>query len=418
MRAFLPHVLACLAGLGISRLGSAACGPPGCPFQCQQTSCAMNANGNCEIYLDKTTLNPATGSTGIPSIDEVVKGIEEAESLFANLELTAQDAYFLGENAHYREGTVSSQARNVRAVTIGDRFRLDISSDITPVGGEAKQVDYAHAFDGEKTTILDGPMGNERNDRTREWNNFRPHMLFVRNNGIDASLSVFVRGGEGSTSIMGSPQSKSKGAVVGLETIDSLETVKLKVGLWTSAPLDGPPEYEFFLWLCPKRHYLPVKWEARNSWFGEVAASEGGASDWREIVPGIWFPFTIERMALEPYAFIHNKEKVLAWRDELKLSEVNLDPHYDDSFFSVEFPTGTIVYTVVDGNMIEQRMEGGVPDEATSGILGFGDARWWWLFLAVALCLIGAAIWKRKRTTSQMDVSKERAELSNAKKDR
>jgi hypothetical protein len=177
---------------------------------------------------------------------------------------------------------------------------------------------------------------------------------------------------------------------VGSEIVNGIQCVKLnlvsKVGGEDSKPRIGTE----VIWLAREWLYLPVKFEAYDSYYKinhPYVAVE--ATDWREIEPGIVIPFKAEKKVYHDDSLVKG-EILLANTETTTVTHVSLNPNYDISLFrDIPFPPGMTVYVVKDGNILDSYVVGEESHPA--------GASWSWklvgLTLIALMVICGGACW-------------------------
>lgn len=125
----------------------------------------------------------------------------------------------------------------------------------------------------------------------------------------------------------------------------------------------------YVAWLSPQMGFQAVKIEALNGWHGEKTHYVCSATDFREISPGIWFPYRIER-----YGSRRNRGSLIEIEDiaiNEKASVVS----------RLEFPTGTHVEDEIAG--IDYRVTGDLKSEKLDR-----SPKTFTLYLTIGLLLI------------------------------
>ncbi len=82
----------------------------------------------------------------------------------------------------------------------------------------------------------------------------------------------------------------------------------------------------------------------------------------------------------------------MGWRERYVVERAQLDPQYDKEFFSnVDFPDGTPMYEVRNGNIVRSWQQG-APETLGRPVASAGPWRWVLVWLNVAVLVVLAIV--------------------------
>jgi hypothetical protein len=88
------------------------------------------------------------------------------------------------------------------------------------------------------------------------------------------------------------------------------------------------------LWLARDRNYLPVRvltFEAPSR--PDIASVEGVVEEFRELDPGVWFPWKLRYSRYNRHHLERTGERILGWRKATEFESASLNPEHPDGFF-------------------------------------------------------------------------------------
>lgn len=129
---------------------------------------------------------------------------------------------------------------------------------------------------------------------------------------------------------------------LGQEMVDGLSCDKLairavspKSGSWTSV----------LVWLAESRNMLPVRMEPMSA--ASLRGQRrfiGRTLEFREVRPGIWFPWHCEFTITARSDSSSRSERTPSARVDLNMEYIDLSPRYDADFFELDVPTETALF--------------------------------------------------------------------------
>jgi hypothetical protein len=152
------------------------------------------------------------------------------------------------------------------------------------------------------------------------------------------------------------------------------------------------------VWIAPEYNYIPIRTVGFHVGYSrEIPLVDARLSDWREISPGIWFPFKQE--CITNYERAAAKGQVVRLtRAEQTVEAVDLNPRYEGAFFrDIPFPKGALVQVVKDGHVVRSYYEG-VPSEDDRTISVFVIAG---LIALLLFCVLAVVSLRRRNRRSE-----------------
>ncbi len=142
--------------------------------------------------------------------------------------------------------------------------------------------------------------------------------------------------------------------VLGRETIDDIACIKLE-SIWMRAK-STVLATRYLVWVAPERNYVPVKTETYYPAYSDtIPGVTYKASDFREVAPGQWFPYTgelnqlwfddLQKQIVTPYS-----------RGETSIIQAKLDPAYPvESFSDIPMPEEGTTYIFKGGEIVDTK---------------------------------------------------------------
>lgn len=304
--------------------------------------------------------------------EELLRSLEASESLYRNLDVQWDEKYEwqLIPPAVDVVLNEKSQGRSIRQdgmLFLNYEGRKTVARE---AGAKNTVVHHRVGYDGETTRLLEhrgSYIGNIRNDVVYNWRMFNPHAFPLRHSMKSVPLSVRLRGRAACLSHPFGSASDFEGGRELRAQYDGEEDARglrcARVTLLSLRPkTDGTRRVSGrrVFWLARERNFLPVRSHAYNHYYSkDLPIEEAQLTDLREIEPGIWFPYGGRITVFDELALRDRQEAVVSSTRELTVRDVSLKPRHDVAFFQdVTFPDGTAVYTVIDGAIVESRIQG------------------------------------------------------------
>ncbi len=331
----------------------------------------------------------------------ILENLRANERLFADLEVIVEQDFQLHNPPSVDAGAY--QSLNKRNRYVYQRGMVYHKSDIRGVD-QADNVttpNYLIGFDGAKTRIVaQDAVANVEDGPSRHLQTlYRPHSLMIRH--IWYPLSDY---------LAGSPTTRRYHTdlvidtrLVSEEEVDGLRCVKVE----RRSIRDGFDKggSVSFIWLAVDRCYFPVKivgymgdpecdgWD--HTGYNPVETATAG--DFREIAPGIWFPFALDHQIFDGWFTRPGTTPRLTGVERVRVEKAVLDPDYDVSLFrDIAIPDTAINYHLDRDGKITGAERPKAPDPRAAG-----RSRWLnWVIgagLATVCLFVGRSTWRRMR---------------------
>jgi hypothetical protein len=323
-----------------------------------------------------------------PTVEEVAEIIHSNEERYQNIDVrySRSVAALTGSEPHDTE-RVTRLLDSVRLVRQEALFFLsrDYNAD-SKAASESHEMRYG--YDGARTVSIYPGYVNTSPERTPPKDMLLPHMWLMHDWGIEGTLSEWILRG-----FMNDPAYPDSWDVVGYESIDGVECLKLNIASRSSAEVSSEPVLSAALWLGINRNYLPVRFEAwRHAFSSEIPVSVGVSSGFRELESGIWLPFLCQTTDYDETAAMEER-RIKKQVKTLEVKECSLRPNHPNEFFTLEVPKGMVVYELENVEVANSFIQGG----DASRPRGFGT---WLLYVNLVIFASWAAIFLKRRMQS------------------
>ncbi|HUY34420.1 MAG TPA: hypothetical protein VMV69_16860 [Pirellulales bacterium] len=370
------------------------------------------------IILTFATLLSSRAARAEVTFEDILENVKRNEALYENHDVKLTLEYEMGnvEAAKIMQtpgGPVVSEeikamSSSMHYVSQNGLFRLDRKGTNTTSSAELS-ADCTRAFDGTTTRLYaQGAIGNIIPGREQDHDFMYPHMLLERK-GAHVPLSTFL---SGMNAFEAHPLGeRHEGQRFEYTYMGEDEVDGLRCHMVWSTIIQEPdlPLARAEFWLAEDRNYMPVR--TRGFYYNyakDIPCEEGVASDFREIGPGIWFPFRAEVTLYDGMTLMMQRKLEVRGRYRFAVEEASLHPSYEQAYFKdVVFPDGTAVYEV-ENSQIKKIYRIGAPD-AHAG--GEGKSKRWWLIVAfnaaaaLAVVVVVATSVVRRRARRAIAVS-------------
>jgi hypothetical protein len=311
-----------------------------------------------------TTLSLYSHAPAQESVREIIENIKRNEDLYKNIALQVERTYKLNSDYQFKSPEdFDVQHTVINKIHQDNKVYYKVDEDSTTVGSTKIKLLEECRYDGVLSRLVRSNeaanLSNKRVDHyySRWVDPF--HVLFEMQLD-ELSLSGFLTGGPELRSVRNYSACNLKTSLDSIEFVDGLRCLKLRVVAWRDGlkPEDVPAS---FLWVCPERNYLPIRWhwtndKAMGNAFPELTAE---ARDFREIAPGLWHPFECTIRLYDHISFKEKHKYILACEKTFKYLKVNPDPNYPDEFFrDLEIPDGLPAYIVENGKIVDSFVQG------------------------------------------------------------
>jgi thiol-disulfide isomerase/thioredoxin len=306
--------------------------------------------------VGSTLPEPFGGDQEEAKLAEVIAKVRENEAKYADLEVKARMDYrHLGSDV-FMEGIHTGQSRSQHSVLRGALAYFTSRGGYATVGGDHYDEAEVQAFDGAWTRGFDRSKQNGQEEQ--RWASlrrggmgkaegrddgipvFRPHTFLVRDDWIYGPLG----------DLLVSPWHDKRNKYrlrfryCGEEEFDGHPCVKLRGEVTVRE--GHPPHGYMAFWLAADQNYIPIKLEHYGGNFG-LSPVPGGiyrCDDFREIAPGIWYPFRSTLLSFNNWVPTSQRRISLQWRRVYTVESATLAPKVDDALFhDVIVPAGTEV---------------------------------------------------------------------------
>jgi thiol-disulfide isomerase/thioredoxin len=315
-------------------------------------------------------------------LEEVVAKVREQEQRYSDLEVKARVGYkHLGSDL-LMEGIITEQSQVERSVVHGALEYFTRRGGYATIGGVRRERNEVQAFDGRWTRsssrILRDDQPEQRWASLRKGGKvegrhdgipvLRPHTFLVRDLWLYGPLS----------DLLVSPwydkvnKYRLRFRYCGTEDLDSHPCIKLRGDVTTRA--GQPPSSFMALWLATDRNYIPIKLEHYGGNFGLQPMPTGisRSDDFREVAPGLWYPFRSTLLAFNNWVDMAQRRLTLNWRRVYEVESATPAPAADAALFhDVILPAKTKVQVSdQDGRFL------GEFEQAEEGVAEIAPARY------------------------------------------
>ena len=333
-----------------------------------------------EALVGSALPEPLGGHEEQAKLDEVVARVRAEEKRYADIEVKAQEHY---RHLSPKDRGEFSHRDETRAVHMHTVLREPLAyfasrAIYTTNGGVQTDQFETEAFDGTWTRtfhateqagapiarsawLRKGGRGKAegRLDGTPV---LRPHTLLVRDDWIYGPLA----------DLLVSPwhdkinKDRLRFRYCGEEEVDGHPCVKLRAEVTTG---EGHTPFNYMaFWLATDRNWIPIKLEhyGGNSGLRPIPTGIHLALDFREVAPGIWFPFRSTQIAFDNWVDIAFGRITVNWRRDYAIESVTLAPTINAALFhDVVVTAGTEVYLIdqdpeIKGKFVQEK--DGVPE--------------------------------------------------------
>ena len=340
----------------------------------------------------------------VGTMNELVENVRTNEELYANLEVRLRSTYRLGEPENPSINYTKSGERSARFVYQDGMIYFRNDEENKDLKGIPERSDVLEGFDGKTTRLLEqNVIANIREGKIEHPCLFRPHSLILQGGGVRFPLSTFLRGGKELRAHPPYNNVTTSIRLEGDEVVDGLRCCKLRLSHHLDSWKTGAEDVRY-LWLARERNYLPVRTEyfANPVRAGFQADEVGTSTNFREISPGVWFPFHSTLIVYTGTSTAAGQPLVAFNTTEFTIDQANLDPHYDMSLFQdIPFPDGLKVQVVKDGKIAQEFIQGGkrigaakLAEAKSSNLTGIVMIM---TFVAIFIGVVSYAVVRRRR---------------------
>jgi hypothetical protein len=320
----------------------------------------------------------AQGLERSAALQAIIDNVRANETLYSNIDVKWECTYRLERPTERTKDLLRTADERGRVALQGQLFFVDIKRDYEDNDGSRGKRSFREAFDGTTTRILrDDQVGNIIDGRQESMRLIRPHDLLKRRSATKVPLSTYLEGAEacrahplGRIYRTNYKDLRSTIEIVGEERIGDRMCVHLRDTWFLTQNGERKVNLDEDIWLAIDRNYIPVK--RSNSSYADRSGNLLGQIDevtgFREVEPGIWYPTEVITDCPDDVIAAVKKQRVLGWREVLKVVDVTINPTMDKEIFSdVKFSPSAVVYHVKNGEIVgtSRKKEGNViPKEA------------------------------------------------------
>jgi thiol-disulfide isomerase/thioredoxin len=306
--------------------------------------------------VDSALPEPIAGDAEKARLAEVVAQVAEQEKRYANLEVKARVGYKSLASHILMEGLTVNQSQEGHSILRGNLAYFTSRQVSASLGGQNSEQSQAQAFDGQWTrgftrferrgrdtqssaTLRKGGMGKAEGRRDGI-PVYRPHTLMQRQDWIYGPLA----------DLLVSPwydklnKYQLRFRYCGEAEVDGHPCIKLRSDIMVGTR--DQPHNSTVLFLATDRNDIPIRMEhyGGNSGYRSMPTGINHCGDFREIAPGVWYPFRVTELAFDNWIPMAQGRILLNWRRDTTIESATLAPRADDALFhGVIVPAGTKV---------------------------------------------------------------------------
>ncbi len=301
---------------------------------------------------------PVGGDRGPHALRELAPRVAAQERRYGNLDVSARDQGYRLWRTVSGSRLVFDRMYEQRSITQGNLFSLAswysnaipdavrvVRSDVTSFDG--RWIRHASSSTtGDRATSMASLRRAIIEDPSRVAPHLlliRPHTMLLGSQGFSTPLSDLVR--------LPRPFLPQGLAFhyCGTATVDGHPCITLRSDAGGSPIMSRDQSY--VLHLATDRNHIPIRMEhfLCPRFERPIAVAIGRCDDLREIAPGLWYPFHVEEMTLDPVSFLNQGWVVVQTRRVVTVDSAASFARVDESVFSdVTVPEETSVH-VLDG---------------------------------------------------------------------
>ena len=300
------------------------------------------------------------------SLKEIVQNIRDYEALYDSIDVRLKEVYSRTDQDFRVQASDTLVVEETLAtwyVSQDGLFRLERDGEATLHGGDRHSRDRTRLFDGQTTKVFSqGAVGHLVKGRSDDSYFVRPHMLLLRYNFLMVPLSVYLEGHEAMAAHPNGHWNNGyvlRNSYEGECEYQGLKCHRVRITTFLSPDSDRPHD-AWELWLAEERNLIPVRRLAFTFRYSEtIPVGEAFVDKWEELQSGVWFPMHATIVSYNKPLLKREGRQEAQWRKEFTVDSVSLAPDYDLAFFEdLEFPQGTAVYEVEDGEIVRSRRVG------------------------------------------------------------
>jgi hypothetical protein len=298
---------------------------------------------------------PADGDREPTKLLKIAARVAEQEKRYDDIEVNAHVRYNIVNPLLYQWHPLAKEAWQDRSVVRGNLAYHTTSRMQASANGWQRSGYQVNASDGCWSRMLWGadpenPQGlgvilrrgqAKKDDGLRDGVFvYRPHTLMMRDQWIFSPLADLLA----SSRFDRIGQTTLQFRYCGTAEVDGHLCVKIR-GDFTSTR-DRQLHYALVLYLATDRNEIPIKQEfyAHNLGRNLIPDNVDRCADFREIAPGLWYPFRVIELGLGVKAHMGQEWILVSWQRDSTIDSVTLAPNVDESVFrDVIVPAGATV---------------------------------------------------------------------------
>jgi hypothetical protein len=299
---------------------------------------------------------------------QVIENVRANEEIYRDIEVIVHRTMRLGNPKHILPNLAKSIDTTGRTIFQNELAYFKKDESTTVIAGKDQpyktfDTGSVRGFDGQVTRAVEqNSYANLVEGRRDDPRMVRPHTMLLSGAQVYFPLSVYLKGGEALRSAQFSARYagywKLSVRMEGKEPVDGLACIKLRCE--TLAKGQPPENADIrYIWLATERNYLPIKTVAYSIIDNpKLPAEIGQVHEFREISPGVWFPFRASLVAYD-FPWLKENKHIVANTQEFTVKKAALNPHYDISLFrDIPFRDGLKVYVIRDEKIVRSYKQG------------------------------------------------------------
>jgi hypothetical protein len=320
---------------------------------------------------------PVGGEPGRAKLAEVARRVAAQERRYDDLEVKARASRTSATWNRRSEDALLVESREERSIARGERAYFTAHTAVTLMGGGRKTTIRVDAFDGRWTRSF---LRVDPSDIQHIWVSLRrgrakhdfrmlepifvhrPDALLLRDHSIHTPLADLL-----ASPPDGRPELPPvRFRYCGPAEVDGHPCIALRGNLIGEG---YSPTLSYAMFLATDRNDIPIELDTFEDIAGirPLPAGISRCGDFREIAPGLWYPFRVNTMGFQ-WPRLCRGQLLIDWRADTTIESVTRSPRVDDAVFrDVVAPAGTRVrVSDEEGGIvgwIEQK-ESGVPSLA------------------------------------------------------
>lgn len=332
------------------------------------------------------------------NVSEIIQNVRSNEELYQNIEVIFHKEYRLRNQADWiMDNAITSSDGTHRTVLQNGMLFSSNYEKKTFSESKTNQRTRLHAYDGEKTRVINGRIVNIHVGKVGNPYQFRPHTWLLSLARMSFPLSLWLQGGEELQLQPFAGIYRDLIQDVTFEKVEELDGIQCFVLRSVLCGKQSPKEVDTirYVWLAPEKNYLPVKTVGyAPAYSKEMPLEVGIASTFREIAPGISLPFRYEITVYDEYALRSMNKHIVSNSEVGVIEKAELNPQYPTSFFrDIPIPDDAIVYEIKDGVIVNSY------DSRKASIF---FSLWFWFIFAVGIVFLVWVLIRRFRVIRSM----------------